>query len=503
MVQLAKTVLRNSAYNFLGVFTTTFGGLIFSVILARMLGSELFGLYYLALSVGLFFLTFTTLGLHSVLIRYVSDALGRNNGDLARGYIKYIIKIKVVLTVFATLILLLLAKPMASYVFHKPDVYLPLIFISIYVLFQSSLDFVASLAISVQRFDFMTARYITYEAARILIIPSLIFLGYGIYGALAGLIISVLLALVVAIILIYKDCRYLFKGVALEVDRPRVLRFLSYLTVGSVSGVIFTYIDSIMLGMFMPVESVGFYRIAISIIFAILSLVSISQVLLPTFTQLQDAEVSDAFNKLFRYSSMLSFPLALGLIFLSDPLIRMIYGSEYLPAVLPTRILALLIIIFPFGYFGTLFNAREMPEYPAKLVVVSSSINIILNYVLILKYGIMGAAIATLISRCFNSISLGYLSGRIFGIYPVWDVMYKPLISSMAMYLLISSIPGPSGILSMLGSVVLAAVVYMLLMFAMKGADKGDLIYLSRAMGQERRLVGLCKLLRIGIEKMD
>ncbi|MGC9515095.1 flippase, partial [Methanocrinis sp.] len=503
MVQLAKTVLRNSAYNFLGVFATTFGGLIFSVILARMLGSELFGLYHLALSVGLFFLTFTTLGLHSVLIRYVSDALGRKDEDLARGYIRYITKIKVVLTIFTTLILLLLAKPLALYFFHKPEVYLPLIFIAIYILFQSSLDFVASLSISVQRFDFMTARYISYEVARIIIIPSLIFLGFGIYGALAGLIISVLLALVVAVILICKDYTFLFKGAALEVDRPRVLRFLSYLTLGSVSGVIFTYIDSIMLGMFMPVESVGFYRIAISIIFAILSLVSISQVLFPTFTQLQDAEVRDAFNKLFRYSSMLSFPSALGLIFLSEPLIRMVYGSEYLPAVLPTRILALLIIIFPFSYFGTLFNAREMPEYPAKLVVVSSSINIILNYVLILEYGIMGAAIATLISRCFNSIGLGYLSGRVFGIYPVWNVMYKPLISSMAMYLLISLLPGPSGIVSMLGLVALGAAVYVLVMYAIKGADKDDLIYLSRATGQEKRLAGLFKFLRINIREME
>lgn len=503
MVQLAKTVLRNSVYNFMGTLTTTVGGLIFSVVLARMLGTERFGLYYLALSVGLFFLTFTALGLHSVLIRYVSDALSRGDEYLARGYLRYIIKLKLILAFSASLILLLSAKPLSLYIFHKPECYVPLLYISIYILFQSFLDFVASLAVSIQRFDFVTARYITYEVARILIIPALILLGYGIYGALAGLIISVLLALVVATTLICKDYSYLFKGAAQNVDRSRVLRFLSYLTLGSVSGVVFTYIDSIMLGIFMPVESVGFYRIAISIVFAILSLVSISQVLFPTFTQLQDAEVSDAFNKLFRYSSMLSFPLALGLIFLSEPLIRMVYGSEYLPAVLPTRVLALLIIIFPFGYFGTLFNAREMPVYPAKLVVVSSSINIVLNYILISMYGLVGAAAATLVSRYFNSICLGLISGRIFGISPKWDATYKPLISSVGMYILISSIPGPSSALSILGVVILAALVYISLLFVLKGANMNDLIYLSKAMGQEKRLFELCKLLRINARQMD
>lgn len=503
MVQLASKVLRNSAYNFLGVFVTTFGGLIFSVILARMLGSELFGLYYLTLSVGLFFLTFTSLGLHNVLIRYVSDALGRKDEDLARGYIGYIVKIKLIFSFATTLILLLSAKPLALHLFHKPELYLPLIFISVFILLQSALDFVASLAVSVQRFEFMTARYITYEVARITIVPLLILLGYGIYGALVGLIISVFVAFAASTYLIYNDYKYLFRGPALEVDRSRVLRFLSYLTLGSVSGVIFMYIDSIMLGMFMPVDSVGFYRIAISIVFAILGLVSISQVLFPTFTQLKDVELEDAFNKLFRYSSMLSFPSALGLVFLSETLIRTVYGTEYLPAVLPTRILSLLIIMFPFGYFGVLFNAKEMPEYPAKLVVVSSTINIILNYVLILKYGVMGAAVATLISRCFNSISMGFLSGRIFGISPNWDAMYKPLISSVGMYLFMYSVPRPTGILSMLGLVILAALVYLLLMFTLKGADTDDLIYLSKATGQERRLVELCKYLRIDIRQMD
>jgi O-antigen/teichoic acid export membrane protein len=503
MVQLAKKVLRNSAYNFLGVFVTTFGGLIFSVVLARMLGSELFGLYHLALSVGLIFLTFTSLGLHSVLIRYVSDALGRKDEELARGYIKYIIKIKIILSFSATLMLLVAAKPLALYVFHKPELYFPLILIAIYILFQSSLEFMISLAVSIQRFDLMTARYVTYEVARLLIVPSLILLGYGIYGALVGLIISVFLAFAVSVIYIYKDYSFLFRGSKREVDRSRVMRFLSYLTLGSISGVIFTYIDSVMLGIFMPVEAVGFYRIAINIVFAILALVSIAQVLFPTFTQLEDAEVKDAFNKLFRYSSMLSFPLALGLISLSEPLIRTVYGSEYLPATLPTNILALMIIMSPLGYFGTLFNAKEMPEHPAKLVVVSSTINIILNYILILKYGIMGAAVATLISRCLYNLGLGILSGRIFGIYPRWDAMYKPLISSLGMYLFISAIPTPSGVLSMLGLVALGAAVYVLLIFAIKGADKDDLIYLSRATGQEKRLAGLFKFLRINIREME
>lgn len=72
MVQLARNVLKNSIYNSSGIFIGNVAGLILAVILARLLGPELHGIYYLALSVGLLLQVFTDLGVNATLIRYIS-----------------------------------------------------------------------------------------------------------------------------------------------------------------------------------------------------------------------------------------------------------------------------------------------------------------------------------------------------------------------------------------------------------------------------------------------
>lgn len=66
---------------------------------------------------------------------------------------------------------------------------------------------------------------------------------------------------------------------------------------------------------------------------------------------------------------------------MANPIIKVVYGAEYLPAVLPFYVLCLIIVITPMSFFSTLFEAKKKPEYPAKLTVIASGLNVVLNYV--------------------------------------------------------------------------------------------------------------------------
>ena len=489
MVHLARKVLKNSIYNSSSVFISKFGGLIFTIILARLLLPELFGVYHLALAVGLMLLTFTDLGINGTLIRYVSHAVGKNDEDLASSYFRYLFKLKFILVFLSSLSLILLANPLALHLFHKPDLSLPLQIVGIFLFFQSFLDFVEAGFISMQRFEYSTIRHIVYEGLRLILVPALILLGFSVFGALAGLSISTAATLLVLTYFLLKNYPFLLKGKTVKIERRRILRFLSYLTIGSISGVFFAYVDSIMLGIFMPVEYVGFYRAGYNIVFAFAGLVSIAGVLFPVFTQLEGDELENAFKKVFKYSSILSFPCAFGLLFIAEPVIRVVYGIDYLPAVLPTYILSLLIIIAPLDFFGTLFNAKEKPEYPAKLIIISSTLNTILNYFLILQFGMAGAAVATVISRYFNITSLGFLSRKVLNVFPSLDTIYKPLFSSSVMVLFFYLVPRPNTILIGLGEILMATIIYISVMFSMGGIEKEDIKYLGVIVGQEERLI--------------
>lgn len=489
MTQLARKVLKNTAFNSSSIIISGIGGLIFTVILARLLHPELFGIYHLALSVALVMLTFTDLGVNRTMTRYVSYALGKNDKTLARSFFRYLLKIKFLFALLTSLALIILAKPLAIYIFHKPDLFLPLKIVGILIFFFSFMDFLDGTFVALQKFKYSVARSVIYEISRLAIIPLFIILGYSVYGALVGLTLSLIIVVAVLLFFLAKRYSYLFKGKTIKIEKGRVLRFLGYLTFSTlVAGLFFHHVDAIMLGILMTAKDVGFYKAAFSIVISFIGLVSAASVLFPVFTQLEGEELRNAFGKVFRYLSIFAFPCAFGLAFIANPLIQVMYGAEYLPAVLPFYALCMLILIVPMDFFGILFESQEKPEYPAKIIVIASGLNIVLNYFFILRFGVMGAAIATVTARYFGAFTLGILSKRVLDIFPRFDSIYKPLFSSFVMLGFLYLIPSPTTILDGIIGIIIAAVIYISVMFLIKGIDKEDIKYLSAVVGQQERL---------------
>ena len=489
MTRLARKVLKNTAFNSSSIIISGIGGLVFTVILARLLHPEFFGVYHLALSVALVMLTFADLGVNRTMTRYVSYALGKNDNTLARSFFRYLLKIKFLFALLTSLALIILAKPLSIYIFHKPYLFLPLEIVGILIFFFSFMDFLDGTFVALQKFQYSAVRSLIYEISRLSIIPLFILLGYSVSGALVGLTLSVIVVVVFLFFFLAKRYSYLFKGETIKIERRRILRFLGYLTFSTlVAGLFFLHVDAIMLGILMDVDDVGFYKAAFSIVATFIGLVSATSVLFPVFTQLEGDELSNAFGKVFRYLSMFAFPCAFGLAFMANPLILVMYGAEYLPAVLPFYALCLLILIVPMDFFRILFESQEKPEYPAKITVISSGLNIVLNYFFILRFGVMGAAIATLIARYFGSFTLGILSKTSLGIFPRFDSIYKPLFSSFVMFGFLYLLPSPKTFLGGIVGIIFAAIIYVSVMFLIKGINKEDIKYLSAVFGQQERL---------------
>lgn len=479
MIYLAKTVMRSSIYNSISIFINKFGGLIFTIILARLFVPELFGTYHLVLSIAFLLLAFTDLGTNGTLIKYVAQALGQNDEVLARSYLRYLFKLRLVFNLSCSLSLILLANTLAVHVFHTSSLHVPLIICGMFLFITSLLDFISALFMSLQRFEFIAVKHIFYEISRLLLVPALILLGYGVSGALWGIVIASIVTLFISVLLLLIKYPSLLKGQVVNIERRGVLRFLSYMSLASISGVFFAYVDSVMLGIFLPAEYVGFYRAAYNVVFAFIGMVSITFVLFPIFAQLEGLELENAFKRVFHYSSILVFPCSFGLIFMAEPVVKIVYGVDYLPSVLPMYILSVLIILSPLDFFGVLFNAKGKPEYPAKLIIISSIMNIILNYIFIIKIGMLGAAIATVISRSFNTIFLGILSRRVLYIQPNPDSIYKPLFCSGIMALFLHMAPIPSTVLLGAIEILVGALIYLTTLILLKGFGREDIIYLT------------------------
>ena len=140
---LSKIAIKSSGYSLASVFIFKLGGLIFTILIARLLLPELFGIYALVLSLVIIFATFTDLGVNETFLRYLSEALGKKDNAKARSYFKYLFKLKTVLVILVILVLLFLSKFLSYDIYNKPLLFYPLIFSCLFILVESFKNFIA------------------------------------------------------------------------------------------------------------------------------------------------------------------------------------------------------------------------------------------------------------------------------------------------------------------------------------------------------------------------
>ena len=133
---LTEKTIKNSLYSVSSVIISRVGGLIFIIILARLLLPEGFGIYNLVLSIALIAITLTDLGVGTTLVRYVSEALGKNERRKASAYIKYLFKFRFFLVMTVIFIIVIFGKFISYQILQKPAMYFPLLFAGFYILMQ-------------------------------------------------------------------------------------------------------------------------------------------------------------------------------------------------------------------------------------------------------------------------------------------------------------------------------------------------------------------------------
>ena len=184
------------------------------------------------------------------------------------------------------------------------------------------------------------------------------------------------------------------------------MKFLGFMGIANISLIFFGSIDTLMLGKFVALEYLGYYRAALSLVIAIAILSFPSGMLLPVFTQINGKRFDRGFHKTLRYILMISIPATAGIIFIAKYLIKAVYGDTYLLATSSIYFLSLLILTTPLiGLYSIIFQSKEKPKIVSNAVLISLFINIILNTCAIFLFKnnplfiIAGVGLATSFSR--------------------------------------------------------------------------------------------------------
>jgi O-antigen/teichoic acid export membrane protein len=405
--------IKNTLYQFATSFISKGGSLLFTIIIARMLLPELFGLYSLALSTIVLFSSFADLGIGQTLINFISKESSKKKGN-QHGYYNYILKIKVLLTFLAAIILASGAYFISNY-YNKP-IFLALIAGSFYILSNCLLGFFSNLFQAENNFKPLLKREIMFQALRLILIPLaiLITIGYSNQIVLFYIFLALSFSYLVQLIYLY-TIRPRYVGRELNKQQKKIVNsFIIILTTTVLSGVFFGYIDVIILGRFVEAQFIGFYQAALTLVASTGALFGFSSVLFPIFNKLSGERLKKGLIKSIRIASLVSLGSILIIFFLGKIAVFLIYGAEYSQSILLLKIMSLLVFIDPLIAIYSAFHISQgRQEFVARYVIFATLLNIALNIALIIwlinysSYAAtIGAGIATIISRGFYLLVL-------------------------------------------------------------------------------------------------
>lgn len=175
-------------------------------------------------------------------------------------------------------------------------------------------------------------------------------------------------------------------------------------------GVALDQADQMMIGVLLGTLQLGFYSIAMRIpelIIANFSLI-LTRVLFPTYVKLKDdiSALSDSFLMTTRYTAYVTVPIGLGLVAVAPELVLVVFGDDFVPAIILLQVLALMGLVSTLPWsVGDILKAIGRPDISTKLLVIEALYTFPLIYILVSQSNLaVMAAIANLIALSITAV---------------------------------------------------------------------------------------------------
>jgi O-antigen/teichoic acid export membrane protein len=169
------------------------------------------------------------------------------------------------------------------------------------------------------------------------------------------------------------------------------------------------------------------------------------------------SHVEQWYYRSVKFIALLSLPIAVGGALVAFPLIRLLYTDEFLPSALALRILIWDVPLLMFTSFcGNMTTIVTEERAAARIYAINAIANVILNFYAIPRFGLMGAAMVTVVTDLIGALQFYFLLRRKLNLPNMSWVFGRILIASLLMGLALILV----GEQNMFLLIILGAVVY-------------------------------------------
>lgn len=403
--------------------------------LAR-LGPEKFGVLSLGFAIIPFLLLFSIIGLDEGVIRFVAYNLGKENEPKIKSAILDPLKIAFLLSIVWTVLVFIFSNQIAA-IFNEPSLAKVLVYLVIALPFMVvGSIFVRAIA------GFKKAHYtvlIKQTINPLLLLAFtivLVWMGYGIFGAVFAYVLS---AITVCLISFYFLQKKIFPIIFTKVKSKHYFReILSFswpLALFSVLVIIIGKIDILVLGFFKTSSTVGIYNISLMTSNLLRIIPSaIMAMFFPIITGIYAKHQN--FKRIYSVSNKWIFfttlPLFLIITLFSRQILTILFGPDYSLGWVALIILASGVLIHAMGVSSiSVLKMVKKTKLLMYIILSATLANVVLNWYLIPRYGMIGGATATAIAYIMITLlSLAYVF-KYFKVSPLETNYWKGVVAAV------------------------------------------------------------------------
>lgn len=453
-------------------------GLVYSMYTARYLGPERYGTIAFALAFTSIFGVITDLGINTLTIREVA-----RNKNSATTFLGNLLLIKSILVII-TVAFIVVAVNLTGHDRIEIDV---IYLISISIIFSAFNGAFNSLFQAFERIEYVSIGSVLSNISMLLGAGYAISQGFGVIGFACIYIFSSTLGLVYTLFVANR----LHLTHALQIDREMIWPMMKEALpfgITSLSGMIYTYADSIMLSSLKGNEVVGWYNAPYRLMLMMLFIPNvINVVIFPVMSRYFTSSPSFLkliYTKYLKFMLILSLPLGMGTTLIADKIILFVFGVGFENSIVALKIIIWTIVLTFIGAaFARLLESVNQQRIITKISMVCMVVNVLLNILLIPKFSYIGSSFVTVFTEFLLVGSIIFFSYRLnYGIplSIIKTYLIRILFSSLVMCIFVLYFKEAHLILLIISAIF----VYFFTLYIVRGIDSEDMMLMRQAINR-------------------
>jgi stage V sporulation protein B len=478
-------------------------GYIIHAVAGRVLGPADYGRYSLVITLTTVVIILIGNGIPTAMSKYLSEAFEKEPG-MVPVIKRQGIRLQMLLMGTVTLAFFLSA-PVIAQVLQDPTLTPLFRFSSLIIPAFAASSFYFYYFTGLHLFQHQAALKMFRSVMRIVVTVSLVVL-FHVYGAIAGYILAPLFTFMLGLYLDKKLSNSISsqtkRGLSLSVSSPekkkeefpwrKLLNYAWPLTLFMLFYEVFISIDLYLVkGLLQDDTLTGYYNAALTIgripyyLFYALSIV-----LLPALAKMSSEKNTQEMQKLMtqslRYAGITLLPTFILLWAYAEPAVVFLFGAQYTAAAPALQVLTFgLSWLTVFYLVCSAFNGIGHAKLSMWLAVIGALANTILNYTLIPKFGLMGAAYATTVSAIITTLITLVISQRYIPVSIHLDGIFKTLLAGALLWILALALPTGHNLVFIVYSTLLSTL-YLGVLYFLKVLTPEDLNRFTKAFAKKR-----------------